>query len=143
MLPREREPDRVRQPLPGQPVQQRVGRAGPVDPDQDLAAGAGARLVIGSWQRVAQHRDVVGGGAAVGVPRPQKAASGAVVEERPERMVAVAPLERRPGVLLVAVRGHQRRVDIHDQRRLRARLVIRRVLSGELPDPGAGHRPRR
>ena len=74
-------------------------------------------------------------------PGRRSAASGAVVEERPEQMVAVAPLKRRPGVLLVAVRGHQRRVDIHDQRRLRVRLVIRRVLSGVLPDPGAGRRP--
>ena len=57
--------------------------------------------------------------------------------------MAVAALERRPRVLLVAVRRHKSRVDINDQRRLRAGLVVGGVLPGQLPDPGAGGGPGR
>lgn len=66
---------------------------------------------------------------------------GAVVGEGPQRVMAVAALERRPRVLLIGVRGHERRVDIDDQRRLRARPMVGGVLAGELPDPGPGGGP--
>ena len=52
-----------------------------------------------------------------------------------------AALERRPGVLLVAVRGHQRRVDVHHQRAFGAHLVVRGVRPGELPDRRPSGRP--
>jgi hypothetical protein len=41
------EPDRVGQPLPVKPVQELVGGAGAIDPDQDLAAGPVSGLVPG------------------------------------------------------------------------------------------------
>jgi hypothetical protein len=41
-LLRQGEPNRVRQPLAGNPLQQIVGAACRVDPDQDLTARAGA-----------------------------------------------------------------------------------------------------
>ena len=89
------EPDRVRQPLGDQPVQELVGGAGAVDPDQDLPAGP----VPGPVRRQLAQRgpddgEVVGGGVGAGVARAQQrrqrltGAGGAVVDERPQRVDA-------------------------------------------------------
>jgi hypothetical protein len=43
-------------------------------------------------------------------------ALGSVVDERQQRVKTEASLERRASLLLLAVRGHQRRVHVDDQR---------------------------
>jgi hypothetical protein len=78
------EPDRVRQPLGDDSVQQLVCGSGRVDPDQDLAPGAGSRPVVGQLpQRLAEDGDVVGGGVRAGVPGPSSTDNGSPVPARP------------------------------------------------------------
>ncbi len=104
------EPEGVGQSLGVQPAQHGVGAAGGVGADEHLATRADARSRAGELaQRVAQHRQVVGGGVGAGVARSQRdrqrlaGAVGAVVDKRAQRVEAEATLERRPGVLLVRV----------------------------------------
>ena len=92
--------------------------------------------------------DVVGGRVGAGVPGPQQhlqrfaGAGGSVVDEGAQRMEAVAAFERRPGVLLVRVRGHERGVQVDDQRRRRRPAVVGCALAGQRPHPGPRSGPR-
>ena len=126
-----------------------MGATGGVGPDEDLAAGSGARSMAGQLaQRLAQHADVVGGGVGPGVARTQQhrqrlaGAISTVVDKRPQRMVPVSALERRRGAFLVRVRGHQRRVDVDDQRRAGVDSAVGGALAGQLPGPRPSGRPR-
>jgi hypothetical protein len=144
------EADRAGQPLAVQPGQELVAGSGAVGADQDPPPGPGPGPVPGQLrQLLLGDRDVVGGGVGAGVTCPQQhrqrlpAALGAVVEERPQRVVAEPALERRRRPLLVRVGGHQRRVEIDDQRRRGARPAVGGLLAGQGPYPRAGRRPRR
>ena len=66
------------------------------------------------WWRGLTHRlaalgDVVGGGVAAGIARPEQdrerlaGAGGPVVGERPQRVVCEPALERRPGLVLLTM----------------------------------------
>jgi hypothetical protein len=70
------------------------------------------------------------------------AAGGPVVDEGGQQVMAEAPFERRGGVLLLRVCGHQRGVQIEDQRRGRGGPVVGRLLPGRGPHPSPSSRPR-
>ena len=134
------EPDRVRQPLRDQPVQELVRAPGAVGADQHLPPGPGPAPVTGQLrQRGLDHGDVVGGGVRTGVALRSRNDSGspvpvgAVVDERPQRMEPEPAFERRRRLLLVRVRGNQRGVDVDDQRPVGVDAVIGGVLAGQRP----------
>ena len=130
-----------------QPVQQLVGGAGAVDPDQDLPAGPVPGPVAGSWRSAA--RMTVRWSAAVlepAFPGRSSAASGspgagrAVVDERPQRVVPEPVLERRRRAFLLRVRGDQGGVHVDDQRSTRRRCRGRGRGHRPAPTPGPGPR---
>ena len=100
---RQGKPHRVRQSLGGHPVQDRVGRARAVDPDQHLAPRAGPGPVARELGEGAlDDGDVIGGGVRPGV-RPGVAGAeqhrqrfpgpgGPVVDEREQRVEAETAL---------------------------------------------------
>jgi hypothetical protein len=98
-------------------------------------------------QGVLDHRDVVARRVRAGITRTQQHRQrltgplGAVVHERAQRVKPEPPLERRASLLLIRVRRHQRRVQVHDQRLARVRVVVRRVDPGQLPHPSPRRRP--
>src|SRR3712207_9114237 len=61
---------------------------------------------------------------------------------RSQRVVPESLLERRRGLLLLAVRGDQHTVDVHDQRPRHTDVVIRGTPPGQPPRPRPGRRPR-
>ena len=117
---RQREPDRIRHPPSGEGFQGGFGGPGPVDPDQHPTSRAWPQTDL--VQGVGDHLLVVGGGVRACVAGPQQdgqrfAGPGrAVVGKRAQRMEPIALLERRTSLLLLGVRGDQRRVQIDDQR---------------------------
>src|SRR5665647_2735152 len=104
------------------------------------------RRAPGSWARAAVI--TVMWSAAVfdpALPGRSAIANGSPVPSGPwstnaQRVEPEPLLERRPGILLLRVRGHERGVDIDNQRL--AGIVVRRVWSGRGPDPGAGRSTR-
>jgi hypothetical protein len=141
---REVEPDRVRQALPGQPFDETVSAAGGVGADQHCPSRPSPGPVGRELpQRGTGDCDVVGDGVGAGVARPQHdlqrltAARLAMIEKRTQRVEAIAAFEGRSGLLLVAVCGDQRRVDVDDNRSARVDTVIGSVLAGQLPYPAA------
>src|SRR5450756_1212269 len=93
------------------------GVLGPRRCGSALGGPAGNRAVRRQLtQRVADHRNVIGGGVASRIAGPQQhrqrlpGPRGAVVGEGPQRMEAIAPLEGGPRLFLVAVGGDQGRV---------------------------------
>src|SRR5215207_4826914 len=109
------EADRVLQPTAAdlngasQPVQQLMGGAGPVGPDQQPPPKRRRDLGDGPGQDV----DVVPGVITAGVARPQadRQQLGGVVAPDADRVETEAARERRPGPLLLRVCGDQRGVD--------------------------------
>ena len=80
----EREAHRVRQSLRGHPVQDGVGGAGAVDPDQDLAPRPGPGPVARELSECAlDHGEVVGGGVDPALPGRSSIARGSPVPPGP------------------------------------------------------------
>jgi len=95
-------------------------------------------------QRFGDDADVVGGGVTAGVARTQRqgqrfpGACVAVVDERAERMMPEALLIRRGCVFFLRVRGHQRGIEVDDQRILSADVVVGGAGTGMGPRDLAG-----
>jgi len=143
------EADGVGQAPPVHPPQHGVGAAGVVRADQHPPSGPGAGDMSGQLgQRALDHGDVVGGGVGPGIARAQQDAQRlpgafrAVVDERAQRVEPIPALERRTRVLLVRVSRDQRRVQVHDQRVLRADPVVRGAGAGGGPRVRPGRGPR-
>jgi hypothetical protein len=109
-----------------------------------LRPGPGAAAMAGQLlQHLPDHRDVVGGRTASRVARAQHhrqrfaAAICPVVHERAQRVKSASPFKRCASELLVAVRGHQRRIDVDDQPTLGAAVVVGGVAAGQLPRMGS------
>lgn len=130
--------DRVGEPAPGESGDELLRAAAPISADQDLLPR--------SWIRVGQLRerllddvDVVGRGVRARVPWAQfhrerlTRAGGAVVGERAERVKPEPFHERRLRGRFLGLRGEQHRVQVDDQRVLRARSMVRGVLAGQRP----------
>jgi hypothetical protein len=71
-------------------------------------------LVRDLRQCLIEHGDVVGGGVAAGVARPQdrREELAGVVQPGTDRVEPEGVLERRAGLFLLAVRDHHRRIEI-------------------------------
>ena len=129
----------------GDVIDQGVGGSGAVAGDQHLAPVPGRDL----RDRGPGHRDMVRGGVAPGVPGPQQHRQGfaGVVTPGRQRVMAVAALERAFGLLLVAVRDHDRGVqaDHDDLAQVPPGCPGRRDLAvpggDQVPDVAAGPRP--
>jgi hypothetical protein len=74
---RQGEPDRIRQALAGEPLDQLLGAAGAAGADQDLASGALSGPLSGQLREgLSDDGDVVGGGVRAGVAGPQQDGEG-------------------------------------------------------------------
>ena len=105
---------------------ERVGRAGRIRPGQQPRTAPGHRArrpgVFGQRrQRHVQHGDVVGGGVGAGVAGAQQpgqrlpAGDVGTVQETQQRVEPEGLLPGRRGVLLLAVRDRDRRVEVQPQ----------------------------
>jgi len=144
----EGEPDRVRDPPPGQPLRELLRAAGPVRADQHPPPWA--RVAVGELrQRGLGDSDVIAGLVGAGVARPQQdlecfaGSVRAVVGERQQGVEPVPAFERRSSLLLLRMRGDQRRIQVDNQRLLSGSAVVGGMDTGHTPHGGAGLLPRR
>ncbi len=95
---------------PGQPVQQSVGGSGAISTDQQLFAVRSGDL----GDRRRQHIAVISGGVGPGITRAQSGSQqfGGVVTPHPDRVKPEGALERWRRLRFLAVRHHDRGVDV-------------------------------
>jgi hypothetical protein len=132
------------------PVEEGVGGAGAVHPQQHSATGPEPRLVAGQLPQCGlDDVEVVLGGVRAGVPGPQHhlqrfpGPGSSMVDEHTQRVEPEPPFERRLGVLLLRMGPDLGGVHIQDQRLLGVAAVIGCVLTGQPPDGGPGCSPGR